>query len=299
MVAILTLTAACSTSQTDTPSPPFNLPTSASTTTANTAKQSPTAASGTTVPVNLAVNFGTIDLTILNIQQAQHFDDDGITEGDSIIRVNFKEANNTDRNAAYSYDNVARLILTDGSSIAPGYTKNGRPPVGGSTQVNWLDFPVSAGTGTSGLILRLGNQQQAQMDIPLKEKADLSQYQPKIVQLNKSVTQGKATWKLTQATLRWSGAGKQAEKGMRYVILQLEVTASSNINYGLGENARLKAGDSTATADYDGTTIPSSLAGGTNAKGIATFQVPQGVTNYTFLLLGDESTPEAKIDFQI
>jgi hypothetical protein len=86
---------------------------------------------------------------------------------------------------------------------------------------------------------------------------------------------------------------------MRYVVLELQVAASANINYALPWNVRLKAGDATTTADPDGSTIPESLPAGASAQAIATFQVPEGLTAFTFLLLGDSSTPEAHIDFQI
>ncbi|HVU69975.1 MAG TPA: zinc ribbon domain-containing protein [Ktedonobacteraceae bacterium] len=255
--------------------------------------------SSSPVTVNAALNFGTIDLTILTVQQAGSFPDDHNTTGEKIVRVNFKEANNTRSSATYGYGDVARLITGDASSIAPGNSKYNVPPVAGATQDNWLDFPVPANTEINNLILRLGSQSQAQMDIPLQEKADLSQYQARSATFNLSVKHGRATWTLTKATLSWSAARKQAATGMRYVVLEMQVAASENINYGLPWSVRLKAGDSTVTADPDGSSIPESLPAGASTKAIAAFQVPEGLTAFTFLLLSDAETPEAHIDFQI
>ena len=142
------------------------------------------------------------------------------------------------------------------------------------------------------------------MAVPLTGNADLGKYQAKTVTPNKSVPYAGLTWTVTDATQQWSAAGRQADSGMIYVIvtLKLDATGNNGFNAYYGDYIRLKAGSTTAAPTSDSTVPLSVEAGQTNATGKCIFQVPQGNTDYTLLLLATPSvtgSQQENIPFQI
>ncbi|GHO90770.1 hypothetical protein KSF_008180 [Reticulibacter mediterranei] len=175
------------------------------------------AAPATTSPMNLSVTFSSIAITITSLEKMGN-----------VVRVHLKETNTTGKSVGYIYNDVARLILPDGSSLPLKNYQILGPPASQATQTNWLDFEVPTNTAMDGLILRLGGKGQALMDIPLKEHANISQYQPVTSTPNKSTTYGGEAWTITQATRSWSSGGTQAREGMRYVTLQLTIASTQD-----------------------------------------------------------------------
>jgi len=201
------------------------------------------------------------------------------------------------------YGDVTRLLLPDKTSVVPLQSQNDISPSSAVTRNNWIDFAVPLSTNVKQLTLRLGTATEAQIDIPLTDSADLSKYQPKTVTPQKQASYAGATWTVTQATEQLSAQGKQADKGMIYVIVTVRVDNNSSSPFrDLPEDyLRLKAGDTTVT-DTD-SSLPSDIASGqTNATGETIFLVPQGNTNFTLILLGVPSTnttQEVSIPFSI
>jgi hypothetical protein len=238
--------------------------------------------------VNLSVTFSSIAITITSLEKMGN-----------VMRVHLKEANTTGKHVGYIYNDVAHLITPDGSSLPLKNYQFFGPPGAQATQTNWLDFEVPANTATDGLLLRLGSQGQAQMDIPLKEHADISQYQPQTSTPNKSTVYGIESWTITQATCTWSSGGAQAREGMRYVTLQLTIASTQDtIGVYWGDYVRLKAGQTIARPTLDAT-IPLAFTAGSTVKAQASFEVPLESTSFTFLLLERKDFQQATIDFQI
>jgi hypothetical protein len=259
----------------------------------------PAAIPAKTIPINLAVTYASNDITIQNAQQATSLDGDN-TNTTGVLRLNLKEANNG--GARYLYSDVAHLILPDHSSIPDSSDQHYSPPDKAATQTNWLDFALPTSTAIDQLMLRLGTSTEAQMDIPLKQQADLSAYKPKTVTPNNAQTTYEGVkWTITSATLQWSVDGTQADTGKRYVTLQMKFdnpTTQAVRSY-YGDFVRLKAGDSTSPPTTNATIPLAFEAGQLGQTGVASFLVPQGVTSFTLILLGNSSAQQATIDFQI
>ncbi len=140
----------------------------------------------------------------------------------------------------------------------------------------------------------------------MSSSANLSAYQPKTASPNAATHYAGLAWTITSATLAWNYSGKQADKGMRYVVVQFRIdnpTSQQFISGFPGDYMRLKAGDATSAPDGN-TTLPTVVpANSSGATGVVPFQVPEGVTSYTLILLGNANvTPpiaQATIEFQI
>jgi hypothetical protein len=111
------------------------------------------------------------------------------------------------------------------------------------------------------------------------------------------------TWTVTAATLSWSADGKQADQGMRYVTVTLQIDNPSSRDFATscGDYLRLQAGETTS-APAPHATIPTLIpAGSSGQTGSASFLVPEGTTSYTLLFLRNATTgvSQAAVDFQI
>jgi hypothetical protein len=255
-----------------------------------------------TVPINQTVRYADVDITIRTVEQAQRFADDSSAQS-GVVRLNTREQNTSSRHSLYLYSDVARLILPDNSAVAPVNTQHFGAPEPEATQSNWWDFPVSTSVKISDLTLQLGTASEAQMEIPLTGKADVSQYQPRTSHPNAQTHYDGLTWTVTAATLTWSADGQQADQGMRYVTVTLKIDNPSSRAFATywGDYLRLQAGKTTS-APTPYATIPTLIpAGSSGQTGSASFPVPAGYTSYTLLFLGNATTgvSQASVNFQI
>jgi len=280
------LTATAGVGSTPTPGSSNITPTTAASTTANGAS---------TEQVNLKFTYAGVDVTISTIQYAQSFaDDSSITTGG--VRVSFNENNVTTTNPDFIYGDVARLILPDGSSVAPTNELHSVSPGSQTSDTNWLDFQVaSQPANLSQLVIQMGTAQENQMQIPLNAGADLSKYQPKTVTLGTQFQYAGLNWTLKSATGSLSVAGKQATTGNVYVTLALSVFNPTAAGYSAlaSDYARLQVGGTTNAPTSD-TNFPISIAAQANVSGTMIFLVPQGNSAFTLIMLGIQSNPPVK-----
>lgn len=263
----------------------------------------PTQAPLTTTPINTTVTYAGTMITIVNAQQATSFADDAAITSPGAVRLNIKE-HTVSKQVSYVYHEVSRLLLPDGKSITLTGFQNDVSPDVGVTRTNWLDFSVPTTIQVSQLILRLGKDTEAQMDIPLTGHADVSKYAPKMVSPNTQVHYGDLLVTLTTATAQLNADGQQADQGKRFIVVALTISnpSTSNVNAFPPDYIRLQAGGNTITPEGN-TTIPLQFAAKTtNSQGTATFMVPQNETAFTLVLLTSSLTGAAKdttIAFQI
>ena len=150
------------------------------------------------------------------------------------------------------------------------------------------------------------------MQIPLNPGADLSKYQPKTVNPNIPIHYGGLNWTLKTATQSLSAGSRQADTGMRYVVLTFNVDnpTSGNVNIGfVGEYMRLKSGDITnspAQSYGRDSTLPTTInAQQTGVSGTVTFLMPESDTAFTLIFLvahggaDPVSTVQVNTDFTI
>jgi cytoskeletal protein RodZ len=260
----------------------------ASTSQTTQATQLPTAAPTKLTPINVTVTYASVDTTIVNAQQATSFPEDS-TSGNGFLRLNLKEQTAV-QGIVYTYANSARLLMPDGTTVPPSQSLNDESLNQGTSRTNWIDFPVPVTTDVSTLVLQLGTTDETQISVPLKSGADVSQYQAKTVNLNTPVKYSGLDWTVISATSQLSHDGKQATKGMVYVIVTLRADNHTGSSYiGFPNNYMLlKTGDtSTPPADYS---FPTEVGiGQTNATGTDNFLMPQGSTDYTLIFAADTS----------
>ena len=248
----------------------------------------PPLASPTTTQLNETVNYAGVDITILNAQQASSFSDDNNSSTNELVRLNLQEKAGS-AVGTFLYGDVMRLVLPDKTTIVPSRAQNDIGPSQGTTRTNWIDFTVPTNTKIDQLTLLLGTDKEAQMSVPLSSGANLSAYQLKTASPNTSIQYAGLAWTVTSVTLAWNYYGHQADKGMRYVIVQFRIDNPTSNQFTSGfpeEYMRLKSGGATSAPAGNSTlpiTVPANSSG---AAGVVAFQVPEGVTSYTLILLG-------------
>jgi zinc ribbon protein len=248
----------------------------------------PPLASPTTTQLNETVNYAGVDITILNAQQASSFSDDNNSSTNELVRLNLNEKAGP-AVGSFLYGDVMRLVLPDKTTIVPSRAQNDIGPEQGTTRTNWIDFTVPTNTKIDQLTLLLGTDKEAQMSVPLSSGANLSAYQLKTASPNTSIQYAGLAWTVTSVTLAWNYYGHQADKGMRYVIVQFRIDNPTSNQFTSGfpeEYMRLKSGGATSAPAGNSTlpiTVPANSSG---ATGVVAFQVPEGVTSYTLILLG-------------
>lgn len=278
---------------------------------ANTGTQSgvtPTQASLTTTPINTTFTYASVNITILNAQQATSFADDHDTPAQGVVRLNLhavqSDVNNVYSVSAppYAYGETFALLLPGGKKIALGGYKDITGPARKGDQTTWIDFPASTGLKVNQMILHIGKDTEEQLLVPLTGHADLTQYLPRQSTSNLRVAFGSMFWTLKTVTLKLSDSATQADKGKRFLVLSLSIDNPGTEGYSAfpPDFIRLHYGETTIALDQ--AVIGNAAAGTTNVPGLVSFLVPQETTTATFILLPGH-TPgaisQATIPFQI
>ena len=269
----------------------------------------PTQAPLTTTPINATFTYASVDITVLNAQQATSFANDPGTPAQGVVRLNLHAVQSDVSNAnftnapAYAYGESFALLLPGGSKVAPVGHKDITGPDRKGDQTTWIDFPASPGIKVNQMTLQVGKDTEEQIQVPLTGHADLSQYQSKQSAPNLRVPFGSAFWTLKTVTFKLSDSGTQVDKGMRFLVLTLSLDnpGTDNDSSYPPDYIRLQYGATTITLDQ--ADIGNAAPGTTNVPGIVSFLVPQGTTSATLILLPGHLTPgattQATIPFQI
>lgn len=264
---------------------------------------SPSQSAITTTPLSLSFPYAGVNITLVNVQQAQNFLDDPNSRDDGMLRLHLQATNSTSVHVAWRYEDIAQLVLPGNSIVTPTYVKGIVDLPAGKTQSNIVDFAVPASIALSKLTLRIGAAGEAQVNIPLNPQANLDSLLPRKTALNGQAVYFGLNWTLQSATTSLSIPGTQASRGMRYVTLALSVdntlsqTAIAGSPY---QYARLQSGK-TQIVPVDSTLPVSFQAGATGVTGTLSFLVPQKSTAFTLLFLpqGQDSNDSAALSFQL
>jgi hypothetical protein len=264
----------------------------------------------TTTPINATVNYASVDVTIINAQQAKSFVNDNSSTAPGTVRINIHavqsdvndvgEGSRIDPN--YDYPSSFSLILPGGNNGALVGSKDVNGPTHAGSQTTWLDFTVPTTVQVNQLILHIGKDTQEQIDIPLTGHADVSKYQAKQSTLNTRVPFGSMFWTLTTVTVKLSDSATQADKGNDFIILGLSIdNPSSEGNNGYPPDyMRLQCGSTSIVLSNN--LIGNASANTTAVKGIVSFKVPQGTSSCSLILLPGHTpgaTSQAEIPFQV
>ncbi len=257
----------------------------------------------TTTQVHETVTYAGVEVTVLNAQQSQNFTSDPNSSADGMLRLNIQEHNPTAVKISWLYYDIAQLVLPGGKTVIPTYAKATVGIAPGVTQNSYVDFAVPMTDKTSQLTLRLGTNNEAQMDIPLTGNANLNKYAPTSVKPAGQLQYFGLNWTLVSATAQYSIVGQQASKGMRYIVITLSVDnplSQMAITGSPFTYIRLQSGNSNYTP-VD-TTLPVSFDTGVTAKsGTVTFLVPQKSTAFTLVLVpqNQSGATQATTNFQL
>lgn len=256
----------------------------------------------TTSLLQTTVTYAGVDVTVLDAQQAKSFVDDPETGTSGMLRLHLQAQNKTSVSVSWSYTESVRLLLPGNKSIAPLFVKAQASLDPGVTQTSVIDFAVSASLKIGQMMLVLGTAREAQMLIPLTSHPDVSKYAPKTVTLNGQLQYIGLNYNLTSASWQLSIPGKQASKGMAYIIMTLQVDnplSQEAIPGSAFDYVRLQSGTVTATPQ-DATLPVSFAAGATGSGGSVTFLMPQGSAAFTLLLLATSQSGfnQATANFQ-
>ena len=250
----------------------------------------------TTTQIGSTVTYASVDVTVINAQKASSFTgDDANSNSPYVVRLNIKEHNPTTGSVYLFYNDNLHLILPDGTSVA-ATSEHDNGGIGQAvTRTNWVDFPVSTNVDVSKLTARFGGANEAQMDVRLTGSGDVSKYQLKTITPNSTFTYAGLSWTLTTVTSSWSANGKQADSGMRYVVVTLKANNPTQSDFYAFANDYIRLKSDTTTSSPTNNTFTSSIAAGTTGStGTVTFLMSQSASSFTLVMLPrTDTTPPA------
>ncbi len=258
----------------------------------------------TVTPVNATVTYAAVTYTILDTKQSNLFSDDKQSQGPDVkgvLRIDVKEVTSAQSATGYYYGDMWRLMLPNGSKVAPLNSPYINGPDANITRITWVDFPV-APLNSKQTSLQLGRDTESQIIVPLTTNPDVSKYQPKTITVNQQTQYGVMTWTITTVTMQLYYKNKAVDKGQAYLIIALKANNSSSQDFNAfwGDYIRLQTSDGTNSGPTD-CTIPLGVPMGSSVSGNCVFQEPQGSASYTFVLLArPPSIPQqGTIPFQV
>jgi hypothetical protein len=264
---------------------------------------SPVGSGSVTEQVNLKFTYASIEYAVTSLQQANGFPDDSSATEGSVIRISLNENNPTSNNPGFAYNNVAHLVLPDGTITPVTNSQYRYAPDAATQHANWIDFAVpSPNLDLGKLVLRMGLATENQMDISLMPNADLSKYQPKTVTPNSAFQYAGLHFTITKVVESLSADSQQAATGQILIVVTMKVVNSTSNGFfnPAGNYMRLKAGDTTSPPTNNAYfTFPRDLASQSTGTGYVVFPMPQGSTSFILTMLGQSSNAEVSVPFQI
>ncbi len=263
-----------------------------------------------TQKLNLSAVYASDQLTFTGLQQQAKFSDDdlandyGLSSHPNYVRLSFQEQQTAKDGSFFAYTSAFHLILPDKSVANTINSEQDIAPDQDVTRNNWVDFDTSSEgeVDLSKLQLELGASDEHQMTFALANNANLTQYAPKTITLNKQTTYAGANWTIKDATQSLYFDGQQAKTGQVYITFDLVASNNSDNDVSLYDFLRLKAGASTISPD-DNSNLDNFIslnAQTTNVQGSAAFQVqPTSTNTYTldFLAGTDISAQTVNVQF--
>ncbi len=274
------------------------------TTGSNSNGGTPQAITLTTAQINQSLTYSSVDFTIVNVQEASSFTDDSSPSSPVTLRVNVTEHNPTTDTVYMNYTNQLQIVLPDKTTVTAGTSKIDGIIGQAVQRTNWIDFPLTKSIPINQLTLQFGAASETLLSVPLTGSADLSAYKLKSITPNATFQYGGVNWTLTSVTSSLSANGKQADTGMRFIVLTLKADnpSTNGTFYTSADTMRLQSGSVTNSSTNN--TLPYPLsAGTTGATGTITFMMPQNNSSFTFILLAQATAnpPIAQVstNFQI
>ncbi len=235
-----------------------------------------------------------LSFTVLNAQYATGFPDDTIQTGPALVRVNVQVANKSTDQVSVIYYDAARLIVPGVAKPVPPTNVNlSTDPKPGTSEVGWIDFPVSKGVKLPALKLQIGSQllNEATLVIPFSGSFDPNHFAPKTYPQNLTIYYDFAgnilVYHLTSVDVLYAYKGTQAAVGQQFYVFNFSVDNNNGVmvspGYGF-DYIRLNIyGYNTPPVDN---TLPHGFnAGAQGVKGRVVYKGPADMKTLDFAFL--------------
>ena len=194
----------------------------------------------TTFNVQRTGTYADLYFTVLNAQYASSFQNDPIQTGQAMVRVNMRVTNKSTDQVSVIYYEVARLIVPDAKPISPTNVHLSTGPKPGSSEIGWIDFPVSKGMQLSALRLQLGSVAlgEALVIIPFSGPFDPNHFvgrtSPQSLTFDYYFSGNVLVYHLTSVNILYAYRGTQSKTGQQFYVLNFTVDNNNGVTVSPG-----------------------------------------------------------------
>ena len=229
----------------------------------------------------------------MNAQYATTFPNDTIQTGPALVRVNLQVANKSTDQVSVIYYDVARLLVAGSKPIAPTNVHLSIGPKPGSSEVGWIDFPVTNGIQLSTLRLQLGSLllSETPLIIPFSGPFDPNHFvgktYPQRLTIWYNFSGNTLVYHLTSVNVLYAYRGAQAKIGQQYYVVNFTVDNSNGVTvspgFGFDYIRLIMNGYNTPPVDN---TLPHDFkAGAHGVAGRVVYIAPAGLKRLDFAFL--------------
>ncbi len=258
----------------------------------------PTNPTSTPIPsqtfnVQRTADYAGLEYTVVNIQYATSFADDGIHPGAAVVRVNMNVANKSSDQISVMYYDVARLLAPHGSALNPTNVSLSVGPKPGTSETGWIDFSAPSGLQLSALKLQLGSTLLGEymVTIPFTGKFNPNDYTDRTSAQNLDFNYyfpynnpHLLTYHLSSVDIRDSYQGAQTKAGQQFYVLNFRVSNPNGIAVAPGfgyDYIRISFNGGPIHPPVDNTLPYTFNAGAKSVGGRVVFTGPAGIKSFT------------------
>lgn len=194
----------------------------------------------TTFNVGRTATYADLYFTVLNAQYATSFPDDAIQMGPAMVRLNMRVTNKSTGPVSVIYYEVARLLVPGSKPIAPTNIHLSTGPKPGSSEIGWIDFPVSRGIHLSTLKLQLGSVALSEtlQTIPFSGPFDANHLagrtSPQSLTIYYNFSGNVLVYHLTSVNMLYAYRGTQSKTGQQFYVLNFTVDNNNGVTVSPG-----------------------------------------------------------------
>jgi hypothetical protein len=194
----------------------------------------------TTFNVERTATYADLYFTVLNAQYAASFPDDTIQTGPAMVRLNMRVTNKSTGPASVIYYEVARLLVPGSKPITPTNIHLSTGPKPGSSEIGWIDFPVSKGISLTPLKLQLGSVALSEtlQTIPFSGPFDANHLagrtSPQSLTIYYNFSGNLLVYHLNSVTMLYAYRGIQSKTGQQFYLLNFTVDNNNGVTVSPG-----------------------------------------------------------------
>ncbi len=247
----------------------------------------------TILNVQRTATYADLYFTVLNAQYASSFSNDPIQTGQAMVRVNMRVTNKSSDQVSVIYYEVANLIVPGVQPIAPTNVHLSTGPKPGSSEIGWIDFPVSKSVQLPALRLQLGSVAlgEALLIIPFSGPFDPNHFvgktSPQSLTFYYNFSGNVLVYHLTSVNILYAYRGTQSKTGKQFYVLNFTVDNNNGVmvspGYGFDYIRLIINGYNTPPVDN---TLPYGFKAGANGvAGRVVYIAPAGLKTLSFAFL--------------